>query len=46
MKYNERILFTEEEWRNSQLSVARYYGGIRISGQRYIIVNKEGKDLH
>lgn len=46
MKYNERILFTKEEWRNSPLSVARYYGGIRINGQEYVIVNKEGKDLH
>lgn len=46
MKYNERILFTEEEWSNSQLSVARHYGGIRINGQEYVIVNKEGKTLY
>lgn len=46
MKYNERILFTEDEWRNSPLSVARFYGGVTINGQRYVIVNKEGKDLY
>lgn len=39
------ILFTEEAWRNSHLSVARHYGGITINNTRYIIVNKEGKDL-
>ena len=36
---------TEEYWANSQFSVARYYGAIIINGSRYIIVNKEGKDL-
>ena len=36
---------TEEYWANSQFSVARHYGGINISGQEYIIVNKEGKDI-
>ena len=36
---------TEEYWMNSQFSVARYYGGINISGHEYIIVNKEGKDI-
>lgn len=39
------ILITEEYWANSQLSVARYYGGIRFNGVEYIIVNKEGKDV-
>ncbi len=24
------ILFTEEQWRNSQLSIARFYGGVTI----------------
>lgn len=36
---------TEEYWMSTQFSIARYYGGINISGKRYIIVNKEGKDL-
>lgn len=33
---------TEEYWANSQFSIARYYGQIRINGKDYIIVNKEG----
>lgn len=37
---------TEEYWASSPYSVARYYGGIRIKGVEYIIVNKEGKDLY
>ena len=41
----EIILMAEEYWANSQFSVARYCGGINIYGKRYIIVNKEGKDL-
>lgn len=45
MCYTETILFPEDYWANSQFSVARYYGGININGKRYIIVNKEGKDL-
>lgn len=36
---------TEEYWANSQLSIARYYGGIKYQGVEYIIVNKEGKDI-
>lgn len=39
------ILMTEEYWVNSQLSIARYYGRVRFSGQDFIIVNKEGKDI-
>lgn len=42
---NYPLLMTEEYWANSQFSVARYYGGINISGREYIIVNKEGKDI-
>ncbi len=42
---NNTILMTEEFWRNSQFSIARYYGGCTIDGAKYIIVNKEGKDL-
>lgn len=39
------ILMTEEYWANSQFSIARYCGGIKINGIDYIIVNKEGKDV-
>ena len=36
---------TEEYWATSQFSIARYYGGIKVGGIEYIIVNKEGKDI-
>ena len=36
------ILMTEEYWKNSQFSVARYYGGMVFNGSHYSIVNKEG----
>ena len=43
------ILMEEEYWRNSQFSIAKYYGEIdvKIGGEkiRYVIVNKEGKDI-
>lgn len=44
------ILFTKESWMNSQLSVAKYSGGIQLTvdgGKKrtFLIVNKEGKDL-
>ena len=44
------ILFTKESWMNSQLSVAKYSGGIHLTcedGKKrtFLIVNKEGKDL-
>ena len=39
------ILMTEEYWANSPFSIARYYGGIKMDGVEYIIVNKEGKDV-
>lgn len=42
---NEPLIMTEEYWANSQLSIARYYGGINFNGKRYLIVNKEGKDV-
>ena len=45
------ILFTKESWMNSQLSVAKYSGGIHLTcedGKKrtFFIVNKEGKDLN
>ena len=39
------ILMTEDYWRNSHLSVARFYGGVNFNGHHYVIVNKEGMDL-
>ena len=42
---NYPLLITEEYWANSQLSVARYYGGIKLDGHEYIIVDKLGRDL-
>ena len=39
---NAPILMTEEFWANSQLSVARYFGGITFAGRKYIIVDKLG----
>lgn len=42
---NYPLLMTEEFWANSQLSVARYFGGITFKGRKYIIVDKLGRDL-
>lgn len=43
------ILMEEEFWRNSQFSIAKYYGkiNVKIGGEtiNYVIVNKEGKDI-
>ena len=44
------ILFTKESWMNSQLSIAKYSGGVQVVGEggkkrTFFIVNKEGKDL-
>lgn len=41
----EAILITEEYWAGTFLSVARYYGCVRVNGREYIIVNKKGKDI-
>lgn len=32
------ILIKEDYWMNSQLSVARFYGGIKLHGEEYVIV--------
>ena len=32
------ILIEEGYWMNSQLSIARFYGGIRFNGEEYVIV--------
>ena len=44
------IMFTKESWMNSQLSVAKYSGGVQIvdeGGKKrtFFVVNKEGKGL-
>lgn len=39
------IVMTEEFWANSQLSIARYYGRIKVDGHEYVIVDKRGWDI-
>lgn len=39
------ICMTEEYWKNSQFSIARYYGQIKVNRDEYIIVNKDGIDV-
>ena len=39
------IVMTEEFWANSQFSIARYYGRIRVGNHDWVIVNKDGKDI-
>ena len=36
---------TEEYWANTQLSPVRHFGSIVYNNCRYVIVNKEGKDI-
>ena len=38
------LIITEEFWANSHLSIARYYGQIKMNDKEYVIVNKEGKE--
>lgn len=40
------IVMTEEFWANSQFSIARYYGQIRIGNHYWVIVNKDGKTIY
>ena len=44
------IVLTKETWMNSQLSVAKYTGGVQVVGEggknrTFFVVNKDGKDL-
>lgn len=39
------ILFAEEYWANTRLSVVRYTGSVKFNGTEYTVVNKEGKTL-
>lgn len=36
---------TEEYWANSQFSIARYTGAIKLDGHRFVIVDKTGRDI-
>lgn len=36
------ILFTKENWLNSQLSVARFYGGLRLGSHEYMVMPDSG----
>lgn len=36
------ILFTKENWMNSQLSIARFYGGLRLGGHEYMVMPDSG----
>lgn len=39
------FIYPQEYWMNSQLSIARHYGGCIIKGKKYVIVNKEGVSM-
>lgn len=39
------VCMAEDFWINTNLSIARYYGGVTIFGHQYIIVDKYGRDL-
>ena len=39
------ILMTEEYWLNSRFSLVRFYGGCKINGEDYSIVDKDGTTL-
>lgn len=42
---NMPVMMAQEYWANSQFSVAKYYGGAKINGEGYTIVNKDGVTL-
>lgn len=39
------LAMAEQFWANSQLSMARYYGQIKLGPYVYVIVNKDGKNI-
>lgn len=39
------LLMAEEYWKNTHLSVVRYYGCVKFDGADYIIVDKHGRDV-
>ena len=40
------IVMTENYWANTQLSIVRYTGSIKIWGKQYVIVDKHGRDIY
>lgn len=41
---NYPLLMTEDYWATCQFSIARFYGGMKLNGRVYIIVDKNGRD--
>jgi hypothetical protein len=39
------ILYPKELWSNGHLSLARYYGSVKINGKVYTLVDKNGKKV-
>jgi len=39
------LAMSESFWANSQFSIARYTGRIRVGKYDYVICNKDGKDI-
>lgn len=39
------VIITDDYWASSQLSVAKFYGGLTLNGKDYKIVNKHGITL-
>jgi hypothetical protein len=39
------IVAVKEYWKNSPMSPAKNFGGIRINGTKFVIVNEHGKTL-
>lgn len=37
----DAIVMTESYWANSQLSIARYYGSVKLNGHTFVIVDKD-----
>ena len=42
---NAPLVITEEHWRQTPMSLAKYYGRIRLNDYEYWIVDKFGRDL-
>lgn len=38
----EELVIPKEIWKNSYMSIARHYGGMKVKGRPYSIVNKDG----
>ena len=40
------LLMTQEYWKNTHFSIARFTGGVRIDGKEYIVVDRLGRSLY